>query len=397
MAVAELGLALWLGQDIPLGDQAWQPALAWGGRARYRPSASVGAEVGLASGDRGAELVLDGLAFVGEPTANLVVVPLFGLGLRGQTTPALLVESGLTFDVVLAEVLDVRPDARLVWTDRDGVALRLGVGLAVHVPRRFDRDGDGVSDQVDRCPDQAEDLDGALDADGCPDPDNDGDRVLDAADACPGTPEDRDGFLDADGCPEPDNDGDGLHDERDACINEREDDDGFRDLDGCPDPDNDDDGVADTVDGCRNVPEDRDAFQDADGCPDPDNDGDGVGDRFDLAPDAPENINFFEDDDGVPEELPPVLRRAVGLQPRLKFRGVELTEAGAERAELLAAALAEYPTVRVRVVVSDPDPVRAERRAVSVAAAVVAGGTLAERVEPAGLEGEVGVVVELIP
>ncbi len=82
-----------------------------------------------------------------------------------------------------------------------------------------DRDFDGILDDVDTCPDQAEDKDGFQDADGCPDPDNDGDGVLDAADKCPDQLEDKDGFQDADGCPDPDNDGDGVLDAADKCPN----------------------------------------------------------------------------------------------------------------------------------------------------------------------------------
>ncbi len=48
-----------------------------------------------------------------------------------------------------------------------------------------DRDGDGLADEVDRCPDDPEDLDRFQDEDGCPDPDNDGDGVPDMADMCP--------------------------------------------------------------------------------------------------------------------------------------------------------------------------------------------------------------------
>ena len=65
-----------------------------------------------------------------------------------------------------------------------------------------DRDGDGILDGQDRCPDDPEDRDGFEDSDGCPDPDNDGDGILDHQDACPNTPETRNGFLDQDGCPD---------------------------------------------------------------------------------------------------------------------------------------------------------------------------------------------------
>jgi len=73
-----------------------------------------------------------------------------------------------------------------------------------------DRDGDGIPDSADRCPDEPEDYDGFQDDDGCPDLDNDNDGVPDAQDRCPNTP----GPASNAGCPvlEPslDSDGDGV-------------------------------------------------------------------------------------------------------------------------------------------------------------------------------------------
>ena len=66
-----------------------------------------------------------------------------------------------------------------------------------------DTDGDGITDDVDKCPADAEDKDLFEDKDGCPDPDNDGDGVLDATDDCPDVAENMDGVDDEDGCPEP--------------------------------------------------------------------------------------------------------------------------------------------------------------------------------------------------
>jgi OmpA-OmpF porin, OOP family len=65
-----------------------------------------------------------------------------------------------------------------------------------------DRDGDGIPDDKDKCPDRPEDFDGFEDADGCPDIDNDGDHVLDIADKCPMQPETMNGYEDDDGCPD---------------------------------------------------------------------------------------------------------------------------------------------------------------------------------------------------
>jgi outer membrane protein OmpA-like peptidoglycan-associated protein len=93
-----------------------------------------------------------------------------------------------------------------------------------------DRDGDGIPDARDKCPDEPEDVDGFQDDDGCPDLDNDQDGIPDTADKCPNEPEDVDGFEDDDGCPDPDNDKDGVLDANDKCPNEP----GPVSNDGCP-------------------------------------------------------------------------------------------------------------------------------------------------------------------
>ncbi len=165
-------------------------------------------------------------------------------------------------------------------------------------PRSHDRDGDGIRDDVDECPDDPEDKDGFEDEDGCPDPDNDGDGILDGDDRCPNVK----GFAEQQGCLPGDSDGDGIADKDDKCPTEPEDKDQFEDEDGCPDPDNDSDGILDKDDKCPDDPEDKDGFEDADGCPDPDNDGDGILDINDKCPDVPEDMNGIEDDDGCPEK-----------------------------------------------------------------------------------------------
>jgi outer membrane protein OmpA-like peptidoglycan-associated protein len=98
--------------------------------------------------------------------------------------------------------------------------------------------------------------------------DRDGDGILDDIDQCPDVPEDRDGYEDEDGCPDFDNDRDGIYDQQDQCPNDPEDRDGFQDVDGCPDNDNDKDGIQDNVDACPNNPETVNGYKDQDGCPD---------------------------------------------------------------------------------------------------------------------------------
>jgi large repetitive protein len=163
--------------------------------------------------------------------------------------------------------------------------------------------------------------------------DRDGDGIPDGLDGCPDEPEDRDGFLDEDGCPDLDNDGDGLADTDDQCPDDPEDRDGFEDEDGCPERDNDGDGVIDAADRCPDQPEDRDGFEDEDGCPDDDNDGDGIPDAADRCPDEPETINGIEDEDGCPD-----VRGVAGPEERadrIDLRGGAITF---ERGALSAAS-----------------------------------------------------------
>ncbi len=154
---------------------------------------------------------------------------------------------------------DFRAMVGVTWSPQPESEARVGRG---------DKDGDGLPDLSDGCPEDAEDNDGYQDDDGCPDLDNDGDGVIDIDDRCVDEPEDRDTFQDEDGCPERDNDGDTIPDVADRCPDDPEDVDGFEDDDGCGDEDNDGDGFADKTDKCPNDPETVNGVDDDDGCPD---------------------------------------------------------------------------------------------------------------------------------
>jgi OmpA-OmpF porin, OOP family len=103
-------------------------------------------------------------------------------------------------------------------------------------PVVLDKDGDGVFDADDNCPD----VPGIAALQGCPD--RDGDGITDADDKCP----DIAGLAKYQGCPIPDTDGDGINDEQDKCLNVK----GFARYQGCPIPDTDGDGVNDEEDKC---------------------------------------------------------------------------------------------------------------------------------------------------
>lgn len=101
-----------------------------------------------------------------------------------------------------------------------------------------DRDGDGILDKEDECPDTP----GLAEFKGCPD--SDGDGIQDKEDACP----DVYGLVEFQGCP--DTDGDGIQDSEDACPTQA----GPKENKGCPWPDRDGDGVLDKDDACPDQP-----------------------------------------------------------------------------------------------------------------------------------------------
>src|SRR5690606_28985860 len=80
-----------------------------------------------------------------------------------------------------------------------GLKLRLFGGMVY-----ADRDGDGIKDKDDKCPDVA----GLERYQGCPIPDTDGDGFNDEVDKCPS----QRGVAEYNGCPVPDRDKDGVND-----------------------------------------------------------------------------------------------------------------------------------------------------------------------------------------
>jgi len=191
-----------------------------------------------------------------------------GLGLEYFFGSKVSMEIGARYSWIIDNTID-NIGSGTIWgpteVDANQQMFETMVGLTYYFGGNKDKDGDGIENKFDRCPEEAEDMDGYMDEDGCPDPDNDGDGIADAQDACPDDAEDFDGYKDEDGCPDPDNDGDGVLDGKDQCPDEAEDIDGYMDDDGCPDPDNDGDGVLDAADMCADTPPDVEV--DENGCP----------------------------------------------------------------------------------------------------------------------------------
>jgi len=337
---APIGLAI-IGQaEIPASEEArkgfaadpgptFTPLLALEKRffasQRLRIAANVGASIVTGQGSSIGDLA------AGDPGKSLThgnaAIGRLGLGLRitddidliGETYGSYLLKNdaggsaGISGEAVGGMKIFVERNSYLFLGG--GVGIAKGYQAAnqrgflgfVFEPSIGDRDGDGIKDDVDKCPDDPEDRDGFQDEDGCPDPDNDQDGILDKNDACPNDPETKNGIADDDGCPDGidgDRDHDGIVDSKDKCPDEPEDKDGFEDADGCPDPDNDKDGILDKDDNCPNEAEDKDGFEDTDGCPDPDNDHDGILDVNDKCPNKPETYNGFDDEDGCPDKPP---------------------------------------------------------------------------------------------
>ncbi|HSH68965.1 MAG TPA: OmpA family protein [Deferrisomatales bacterium] len=203
-----------------------------------------------------------------------------------ETSFDLLLNWGGGFRYLFSDRLALRLDARQPVTYNDtrhhvmftgGISFLLG-GKAP-APPPADTDGDGVTDDADRCPGTLAGV--KVDASGCP-LDADGDGVPDYLDKCPNTPKgDR---VDANGCTIVlDADGDGVPDNLDRCPNTPKT--AKVDAKGCP-LDGDGDGVPDYLDKCPNTPAGDKV--DANGCTIVmDADGDGVPDNLDKCPNTP--------------------------------------------------------------------------------------------------------------
>jgi outer membrane protein OmpA-like peptidoglycan-associated protein len=106
----------------------------------------------------------------------------------------------------------------------NNVGITLGIGLTKDPNKKpivKDKDGDGIPDKEDACPETA----GSTLTKGCPD--QDGDGIPDKEDKCRTIS----GLKKYNGCPIPDTDGDGSNDEEDKCPSVK----GTKTNNGCPD------------------------------------------------------------------------------------------------------------------------------------------------------------------
>jgi outer membrane protein OmpA-like peptidoglycan-associated protein len=360
-----------------------------------------------------------------------VIAEVFGRGaLPGLDLDTSPLEAVGAFKVKVAKTISVLAGGGAGLTEGLGspeMRLFAGVGYA---PDFRDTDGDGLSNQNDKCPLLAEDKDDYEDTDGCPDEDNDGDRRLDAEDKCPVKAEDLDGFEDDDGCPELDNDKDGIRDfddrcptdaedgkkpydkdgcpagkrdsdddgkgdDVDQCVDDPEDDDGFEDWDGCPETDNDKDGVLDVDDKCKLCMEDKDSFEDQDGCPELDNDKDGVADATDRCANEAETINGVKDSDGCPDtggkQLAELDGNVIRLSAPVDFDKRDAVKSTGTVDQVAAIMLMHPEVVKWRVVVASKkqktDEVtrqKSQKQADAIRIQLASRGISNERIEAVG-------------
>ena len=278
---------------------------------------------------------------------------------------------GLGAKYFLDQNLAVRFDGRQVFAPRDpgeaeasdatAASYEFLFGLTYafgrHAGGPADRDEDGITDSVDKCPDVK-----GVAPDGCPTKDTDGDGVIDRKDECPKVA----GKM-ANGCPG-DTDGDGVTDDKDKCIDVA----GTM-ADGCPDPDPDKDGVMGEADLCPTVastepdgcpaqdgdkdgiPDDQDKCPDVkgvapDGCP-PDADKDGIPDADDKCVNEPETDNGYQDTDGCPDEIPVEVKKFTGSIKGINFRSGRSAIQASSYPVLdgAVAVLKEYPDLKLEI------------------------------------------------
>jgi OmpA-OmpF porin, OOP family len=187
-----------------------------------------------------------------------IVIPYLTAGIGGSYYRGYLgaiapVGVGLQWNLFNDVFVDLQSQLRLGLTDNTTNHLYHSLGVVASLPKpepkpikvvtppvvvKKDTDGDGLTDDVDDCPNEK----GSASLRGCPDKDNDG--IADKNDNCP----DKAGVAKYNGCPVPDSDGDGINDDNDKCISTP----GLAIYSGCPIPDTDGDGLNDENDNCIN-------------------------------------------------------------------------------------------------------------------------------------------------
>ena len=212
-----------------------------------------------------------------------------------------------------------------------------------------DRDGDGILDKDDACPDVPGVHTDDPRTNGCPPvvpkpSDRDGDGILDADDACPDVPGLKTDDPKTNGCP--DRDSDGVVDADDACPDVA----GVKSDDpkknGCP-ADRDGDGIADTDDACPDVAGVKSDDPTKNGCP-ADRDGDGIADTDDACPDTP----GIKSDDPKKNGCPGLAAISNGMikiseQVQFKTNSAQILAASDNLMNAVLAIMKDHPEIKL--------------------------------------------------
>ncbi|WP_437397181.1 DUF5723 family protein [Flagellimonas lutimaris] len=202
-----------------------------------------------------------------------------------------------------------------------------GVKVPIYQHKLRDKDGDGLKDDMDSCPE----IPGPLENNGCPWKDTDGDEILDKDDNCPNEA----GPIENNGCPWKDSDGDGVLDKDDDCPQVP----GLKELNGCPDADGD--GIIDQNDRCPNNP----GTKEHKGCPD--TDGDTLADIDDECPQTAGPVS----NNGCPEVTQEVQKQLNDYAKTILFdtgKATIKTESVSVMVDIIQI-LNEYPSARFTV------------------------------------------------
>jgi outer membrane protein OmpA-like peptidoglycan-associated protein len=203
--------------------------------------------------------------------------------------------------------------------------------------------------------------------------DRDGDGILDENDACPDVPGVSNPDPKKNGCPRTDRDGDGIFDDEDACPDEP----GIPSSDpaknGCPLRDRDHDHILDDDDACPDLPGVASDDPEKNGCPD--TDGDGIIDPKDACPTVPGPPNEDPKKNGCPPAR--IEHGQIRILEQVKFKtdSAEILSESDGLLEAVVAILDAHPEITKLAVQGHTDNVGAasynkqlsERRAASVA------------------------------
>lgn len=195
----------------------------------------------LASDDKA--LVPYGILGIGlaKDAANFTAYAPMGLGLQFKAKQGSFVHLFSTYNAEASKLTKMHMNYGLSYSFPLKLKEKKAIALPT-APVQADQDDDGVSNEIDECPERS----GLLKYKGCPVPDEDGDGINDENDLCPNA----EGTVKYRGCPVPDTDKDGVPDDQDTCPTLA----GLSRYNGCAIPDTDKDGVNDELDQCPTIP-----------------------------------------------------------------------------------------------------------------------------------------------